>query len=586
MLRMRVARRNVTAVAWTARAGRARMRPPSPVPPDETRRMPTRRSIVPGALALVAAATAGCSTAGPDAAPWPRTAAEVSGHRATTTHAEAMAFLEAVAARSPRIRLASAGRSVEGRDLALALAADPPVTDLAAAARDPRPKVLVVANIHAGEVEAKEAVLEIVREIGQGRHGDLLDGLIVVFLPVYNADGNDAVNRRARPEQAGPAEGVGRRANAQGLDLNRDFTKAEAPETRALLGLFTALDPVLVIDGHTTDGSYHGFDLTYAGPLSPASDPAILDYSRNVFLPAFREAMARHGFATWDYGNWEGEWRPPRNLRRWETYDHLPRYGVNYFGLCNRLALLSEAYAHAPFARRIAATRALVLEALRLVRRDLDRIVRLEREADARTRALAPGGALPLDARLASDGPVALPASSVRKARDAATRSTWLEDTGVHTWIETEAHVRFEGLAPATLPAAWAVDDPPPELARLLDVHGIAWSVLDRPAVVAGEIDVVSAVRSSPAPFQGHTLRELVTSRRSVPVPLRPGAILVPAAQRRARIAFLLLEAGSPDGLAAWELLPPRKGPDGAFRHRVFRLREPPPAPGTETATP
>ena len=52
---------------------------------------------------------------------------------------------------------------------------------------------------------------------------------------------------------------------------NRDFVKAESPECRALLGLFRRLDPYVFMDLHTTNGSNHGYHLTYAPSLSTSS---------------------------------------------------------------------------------------------------------------------------------------------------------------------------------------------------------------------------------------------------------------------------------------------------------------------------
>jgi hypothetical protein len=44
---------------------------------------------------------------------------------------------------------------------------------------------------------------------------------------------------RNRPAQKGPAS-IGLRSNGQGLDLNRDYLKQEAPETRAAASLADA----------------------------------------------------------------------------------------------------------------------------------------------------------------------------------------------------------------------------------------------------------------------------------------------------------------------------------------------------------
>jgi len=71
---------------------------------------------------------------------------------------------------------------------------------------------------------------------------------VVLVASNYNPDGNDAFAPQAvnRPEQNGP-ELVGQRADGLNLDLNRDYFKAEAPETRASLArVYTTWDPSLM----------------------------------------------------------------------------------------------------------------------------------------------------------------------------------------------------------------------------------------------------------------------------------------------------------------------------------------------------
>ena len=138
-----------------------------------------------------------------------------------------------------------------------------------------RLRALILANIHGGEVEGKEAVQMLLREIAIGEHEDILEHFDIVFVPVFNADGNDEISARNRVSQNGPDRGVGQRHNAQDLDLNRDYVKAETPEVRAQLGLFRAFDPDLYMDLHTTNGSDHGYQLTYAPSLSTNLDPEL-----------------------------------------------------------------------------------------------------------------------------------------------------------------------------------------------------------------------------------------------------------------------------------------------------------------------
>jgi len=83
----------------------------------------------------------------------------------------------------------------------------------------------------------------------------------------FNPDGNEKLGNH-RPAQAGPPL-VGTRANGQESTSNRDFIKLESPEVRALVRFLNRWDPAVVIDCHTTNGSYHRYALTYEGGRCP-----------------------------------------------------------------------------------------------------------------------------------------------------------------------------------------------------------------------------------------------------------------------------------------------------------------------------
>src|SRR5436190_13240422 len=102
------------------------------------------------------------------AAELPRTKAETSGYTATSTHAEVMAFVHALQSESRRLRVETLATSTEGREVPLLVIGDPVPASPAALARDPRAVVYFQANIHAGEVEGKEAALMVARELTTG----------------------------------------------------------------------------------------------------------------------------------------------------------------------------------------------------------------------------------------------------------------------------------------------------------------------------------------------------------------------------------------------------------------------------------
>src|SRR5438094_9310514 len=232
-----------------------------------------------------------------------KTRAELTNYEETSRYDDVVRFFNELQQRTSLMRLENFGVSHEGRALPLAILSEPPIAQSREARDSGKPIVFVLANIHAGEVEGKEAAQHLARRLLNGDLRPLLDKLIILIAPVYNADGNERMSLTNRVAQNGPIGGVGRRENAQGLDLNRDFMKLDAPETQSLIRLVNLWDPQVTVDLHTTDGSYHGYHLTYSIPLNPSLNPEIMDYHRNQLMPALTEAMrARHEFRTYYYG--------------------------------------------------------------------------------------------------------------------------------------------------------------------------------------------------------------------------------------------------------------------------------------------
>ena len=186
-----------------------------------------------------------------------RTRAEMTNYEETSTYADVQRVISGLVSSSPLAYTESFGKSEEGRDLPLLVISDPKVTTPEAARKLGRPLVFVQANIHAGEVEGKEAVLMLARRLVSGDLRPLTQQLVILIAPDYNADGNEKVNVQNRTAQYGPVAGVGTRENGKGLDLNRDYMKLDSQEARSLVGLMNKWDPHLLVDLHTTNGSYH-----------------------------------------------------------------------------------------------------------------------------------------------------------------------------------------------------------------------------------------------------------------------------------------------------------------------------------------
>src|SRR5256885_3397567 len=319
------------------------------------------------------------------AAQVPQTTAERTNYAATSSTADVGAFLDSIALAGAPVRVSEMGSSALGKPIYFVIAQDRTVTPPGEAAASGKVVGYLQATIHGGEVEGKDAVLALLRELAGARRG-LLRTLVILVAPDYNPDGNDALGPQAvnRSEQSGPAL-IGQRADGKNLDLNRDYFKAEAPETRASLArVYTTWDPALMVDLHTTDGTLHGYQLTYAPPLDPNGPAGPTAFVRDRMLPVLRKTLQdKYHEPIFDYGNVDTS----QAQRSWDSYAPLGWYGTNYVGLRGRMAILSEAYSHADFQTRVQVTHDFLVEILDYAALHGDEIRRLEREADRRPRS-------------------------------------------------------------------------------------------------------------------------------------------------------------------------------------------------------
>ena len=368
----------VAAIAIAALAITAQVPPPAgqTPPPQGAPQGPRPEPVKPPPVAPVPPPP-------PAPASGPKTAAEATDYAATSTCAEVMGFIRDLQKLSPLVRVETLAVSTEGRAVPLLVIGKPAPRDPLALRYDKRIVVYVQANIHAGEVEGKESALMLARDIVLDPKTPYLDRIVLLVAPIFNADGNDKMDPRNRMGQVGPEKGSGVRHNGQNLDLNRDAMKLESPELAGLVkNVLGRWDPLLLVDCHTTDGSFHQEPVTYSWPLCPNGDPAVLKYARDKMLPAVDATLEKkYGTLGLPYGD-------PMDFRDmskgWQTFGHQPRYMTNYVGLRGRLSVLIENYNYADFRTRVAGNYHMLRALLDYCWANAAELQKLVADADAR----------------------------------------------------------------------------------------------------------------------------------------------------------------------------------------------------------
>src|SRR5258706_2738329 len=314
------------------------------------------------------------------------TTGEKSDWNETAPYAEAVDLARRLERASRWVKTFEFGTTPEGRSMiALAVSKDRAFTPAAAAATN-KVVIMIQSGIHSGEIEGKDTVLMLVRDIAVSRlFASWLDHAIFVIIPEFNIDGHEDFSPYHRVNQNGPRS-TGLRATAQRLNLNRDYVKGDAPEMRAWLRLFNAWSPDFLIDNHVTDGADFQYDVTWdMARNQDLADPAGA-WVRERFVPELDRRMAADGHVVAPYG----ALRPGAAGKReffMEVFS--PRYSHLYAAVQNRPSLLVETHSLKAAKTRAWANYDIMRHSIETILLDPDALRSAVREADREMSARA-----------------------------------------------------------------------------------------------------------------------------------------------------------------------------------------------------
>ncbi|OAN60236.1 carboxypeptidase [Sphingomonas sp. TDK1] len=477
--------------------------------------------------------------------PW-ITPAEAAGFRTTPRYAEVRAWLERLDATSDLISLRGFGRTAQGREMFYVRASK---------GGGSKPVVLVQGGIHSGEIDGKDAGLMLLRDIALRGKADLLDKVDLVFVPIYNIDGHEQLSRWNFVHLRGPME-KGAEANARNIDLNRDYAKVDAPETRAMIGLIRRLDPILYVDCHVSEGFDMQYDITftYAGWGKYARHRATADWLEQRFGPAAMQALTAAGHTPVLYPSPIDTRVPGKGIR---YSPEGPRYSTGYGDFIGMPTVLVENHMLKPYRQRVLGTYVLLEAALRIAGADAARIA----EAKGRDRASRP---VELLTRWT---PAEQPIGWIEKFKGIAFDMVPSPASGRPEQRWTGKPITFRmpiiGQRPTEsvrLPKAWWI---PPEQSDVIDrlrVHGIAFETIDAfRTLQVDRVRLVDAKLTQPkegrVPITAGFVHEVV--EQTMPA----GSIRVPADQPLGLLAASLLEPESQDSFLAWGFFPEMLSP-------------------------
>ncbi|MFN9683470.1 MAG: M14 family metallopeptidase [Bacteroidota bacterium] len=506
---------------------------------------------------------------------------EKTNFEKTSTYADVVSFLNAIKQLSPYISLHNIGKSTSGLDIPMAVLANPMISIADQAKASGKPVVYIQANIHAGEVEGKEVAMMLMRDILLGDKMDLLKNQIIIFVPIYNVDGNDKMEKGLRASQENSPLETGTRENGQGLDLNRDGVKMEAPETKGMIAnVLNLWDPQLTVDLHTTNGTWHGYSLTWAPGYLSSGESGPYNYLNEVMLPLItKNAKEKYDLNLGPFGDFSTREGWP--LKKFYTYNHHPRYIINQIGLRNRMSILSESFAHERFYQRIHSTYHFVYEILNHCNNHSEEIIKINKQAEwsAIEKVKNQAGTLKKGVRFKM-----VPTDKPLQHFRTYDYEKFLKEDGTTTLLRTGKIVYYDNITyyaafkdtvSALLPRGYIIPSGLDTIVEILRRQGVRVTTLEKNQRFSGESFFVEKWNKSPRKFEGHNMVSVEGTFNAREIVARKGDFIVDMAQPLANLIFYMLEPQSDDGLLSWNffdhILKGSNVPFSAVDYPVFK---------------
>jgi hypothetical protein len=477
---------------------------------------------------------------------------EASGYQETPRYDATVDYCKTLDKASRWLKYTSFGESPQGRELPLLVADKDGRFTPSGRRRGDKAVLLIQACIHSGECDGKDAGLMLIRDIAVTKqYPELLDHVTVLFIPILNVDGHERFGPFNRINQNGPKE-MGWRTTAQNLNLNRDYLKADAPETQAWLRLFNAWRPDFFVDCHVTDGSDYQYVITYIMDVFGNMVPPVTRWTADVFLSAVKADMIEAGYEMSPYVMLT-EWPNPKSgMYSWVS---MPRFATGYTSLRNRPGLLVETHMLKDYRTRVSATYELLRQTMIRLNEEHESLRRAVAEADRYAGSDQLRKTLfPLQFRADRERPKTIDFKGIdfEAIESELTGGTWYRFNGKPVTFEVSYLDRQVPTVEVDLPEAYIVPPEWQEVIERLELHGVELDHLEEPRTLAVSSYRFENVSWRERPLEGrHPVSfEVLEIREERVYPA--GSVVVDMNQPAAQVAAHILEPQGPDSYVYW----------------------------------
>ena len=472
---------------------------------------------------------------------------EASNGKETATYAETIDFYKELKRNYPTIAMEEAGPTDTRYPLHMVYYSSDERFDVKRWKKEGKIVILINNGIHPGEPDGIEACKMLMRDIASGRI-TIPENIVLAVVPVFNIGG--ALNRGSysRANQAGPKE-YGFRGSAKNLDLNRDFIKLDAEETRTLVKVFHSLDPEIFIDNHVSNGADYQHIITMLTTQHNKLGGATAKYMYDVFEPLLYVDMKERGYDLIPYVNHFGN-TPEKG---WTEFYDYPRFSSGLCALFQTMAFVPETHMLKPYKDRVEATYALMRTFINVASGEAEAII-AAREKDRA--ALMSQRYFFLDWKVSEKGTRLIEFKGYEagyKKSEVSGQDRLYYDRNKPYTRKVTFHNNFSGRQKVSAPEAYVVPQAWSEVIDRLKCNGVRMRRLAEDQVVKLGVYRIEKYETVPQPYEGHYLHKNVSvSKESKNIKLYEGDYIIDVNQPAKRYIIEVLEPTGPDAFFAW----------------------------------
>lgn len=482
-----------------------------------------------------------------------KTLAEQTDYKKSWNYADTIAYAQKLAKESNLIEYKSFGRSGEGREMPLLIAAGNKEFTAEKAKKSGKAIIFIQAGIHSGEIDGKDAGFALLRDaLITKTVPDLLKDSIILFVPIYNVDGHELSSRYNRANQNGPDE-MGFRATSTNLNLNRDYMKADAPETRAWLNLWNEWKPDFFIDCHVTDGAEFQYNVTYEYAHFQEVSPEIKNWMDKYFDGSVVPKVEKEGNLLTHYVEFAGR----EVTGGVATFIATPRFATGYAPLRNRAGLLIETHSYKNYRSRVRGTYDVLRYTVEEINQNKQSLFDANKKADAETiergKTFDAARQFPLRLQITEKSePFEFKGTEYKKEKSDISGAEMIAYGTKPLNITIPKYDTAKISASVAPPLYYIVPAQWQKVIEIIKAHGIKFQTLPKPLTVEVESYRLTEPKFSPQSFESRNTVSYKTVSVKETRTFPTNSIIIPLDQEAANVAIHLLEPDSQDSFLYW----------------------------------